>query len=247
MTKFVIVGIQRTGTTLLRTTLDSHPQISCAGEVFKTKRLGRQDFYKGKLGYQNFASQSWSRRLGHYMWRAQLACEYLDQVYGRPGYSAVGFKLMYTQARRFSAVIPYVKEHDVKVIDVVRINVLKTLISRRTSKLRKFYHSREKPETIKVPISTKSLIGDLERIRQDGTRWAQIFGNNANYIQVSYESFVNNKQDESRRLLDFLNVEYTQVDSPLVKLNSDDLSQIIENYQDVRTCLKDTNFEYCLS
>ncbi|MCG8588977.1 MAG: sulfotransferase, partial [Proteobacteria bacterium] len=87
MKKFVIVGVQRTGTNLVQSLLDSHSAICCLNEVFLLgTRRGRR--YEGPLGYPHYRERSWRRRLGHRLWRTRQVRAYLDSLYATPGFEA---------------------------------------------------------------------------------------------------------------------------------------------------------------
>lgn len=91
---FVVTGIQRTGTTLVRTTLDSHPDILCAGETFQT---GFEPL-RGKFrlfgpyrmtgnGFFVYSAASLPRQLRSVLAKPGLIDEYLDHFYA--GHCAV--------------------------------------------------------------------------------------------------------------------------------------------------------------
>ena len=123
VTRFIVLGTQRAGTTLVRTCLDSHPAIRCIGETFDIA-------YAGELGYRAWCSSSPIRRMRHRLDRGRLVSAYLDELFGQPGYRAIGLKYMYNHTKLFERLVPYVLEHRVRVIHVVRENALKTFVSR---------------------------------------------------------------------------------------------------------------------
>jgi len=246
MEKFVVLGIQRTGTTLIRTTLNSHPKILCAGEVFKIRKIGRSA-YPGKDGYPAYLKGSFDRWLKHYFQRPANTFSYLDHLYSLNGYEAIGFKFMTSHFKRFPAVVPYIVDNRIKVINVARENVLKTLLSRRTAERRQLYHTTKTISQSKIKLSISSLLSDLGRVQQDGQQWGKLLRGYDHCIKVSYENFVRNKQQESKRILDFLGVNFFAVDSDLVKINPDNLDSLIENYNEVKEKLTGSAFEYCLN
>lgn len=245
MIKFVVVGIQRTGTTLVGTSLNSHPGICCFGEAFKML-VPRGKVDVGDSGYLKSLQTSRWRKVGHYLWRGTLVRRHLDELYATAGYQAVGFKFMYNQSRRFSAVVPYLKQHDVRVIHVVRDNVLKTLLSRLVATTRGLYHSDRPTEAIRVRVPIDGLLGKLQRIQTEGMYWAEVFGGHSHYMRLSYESFLSQTDVEARRMMTLLDVDYAPLTSTLVKVNPDDPSRTIENYDEVRDYLARTPFAGCL-
>lgn len=249
-TRFVILGTQRTGTTWIRTTLNSHPGILALGEVFLYSHgrfpLRRKAGLDVEDSYRRFIEASVKRRVLHHLARPRVVEEYLDALYSRRGHEAIGFKLMRTHCRQFPSVVPYLLERHIPAIHVVRRNVLKTLISRETARQRKLFHARKGVPVAKIRIDAAALPGSLESIDADNAAWERIFGDSV-YLKLSYESFVENRERELERIYDFLAVpSHPEVESDLVKLNPESLQDILLNYDEVAASLKGTRFEWCL-
>ncbi len=257
MSKFVIVGVQRTGTTLVRTTLDSHPEIICFGEAFVAasglwvrKERGAMDelWQRGNLSYSGYVTDSALRRLGHIAWRDRLVRSYLDWFYSQEGAHATGFKFMFNHMRGFPTVVPYILEKNIRVIHVLRENVFDTYLSRVTMKARGFAHStRDVVQQVKVYIPVDTLTGELVNIQQAGEQWARVFQKDVPYLRVCYEDFVTDRVAQMDRATEFLGVDRgVPLRSNLKKLNKSKLSDTIENLDEVRRCLEGTAFAWCL-
>src|SRR5688500_10261144 len=148
-TRFVIAGTQRTGTTLLRTSLSSHPDIDCRGEVFK---LGKSP-YALPGGYWAFTRQDASHRLEAALFPRRSFRNFLDNLYGQRACRAVGFKLMLNHCTSRPYLWPLIAEHGVKVVLVTRRNVLKTLVSRCAAAVSGVYH-------VSTSLQAKSAVAD---------------------------------------------------------------------------------------
>lgn len=248
-TKFVIVGTQRSGTTWIRTTLDNHPTISALGELFLFGRRFPRLTDTGKEiegSYRNFIDGSAKRRVYDLVRRHSAVEHFLDITYASNGPGAVGFKFMRSHARQFPSVVQYLLRENIAVVQVVRENVLKTLVSRETAKRRKLFHTSSAVPNIRLSLEINTLVRSLEGIATDNFELANTFSAST-YLRVSYEDFVANRTTELRRICDFLNVEpIVDVSSHLKKINPDRLSDIISNYDEVSTVLKDTPFHSCL-
>jgi hypothetical protein len=250
-TRFAIVGVQRTGTTWIRTTLNDHPAILALGEVFLYSH-GRFPFRRRagadvEHSYRKFLDDSLARKFRHHAGRAGLVREYLDHLYSRPGFEAIGFKLMRTQCDQFPMVVDFLLQEDVRIIHVVRRNVLKTLISRETARQRKLFHAKGSVPVAKITLDIASLRSALDRISDDNAYWTRIFGRSA-YLQLSYEGFVTDKNTELHRIYEFLCVVPDhEVSSNLVKINPDDLSEVVSNFPEVRRALNATPYAWCLA
>ncbi len=248
MKRFVVVGIRRTGTTLIRTTLDQHQDVRCHGELFTFggRFIGARGD-KNEFGYRRYLQESFWRRFRDVINRRRLVEEYLDQVFAVDDHKVVGFKLMISQHEIFPSVMPYLKHHEAKVIHVVRENVLKTLVSRAAKKVTGESHTRTPGGKTIVTLREHRLLSDLEGYERENRFWEQTAAGMP-YLRVGYEDFVQDKQLELSRMLDFLEVEHVPgLESPLAKGNSDELREIISNYDEVANVLKGTRFEWCLT
>jgi len=242
-TKFVLVGTQRSGTTFIRHCLISHEDVKCHGELFLKN-------YPFDAAYKNYRNKDIASKLRHYLARARLVREYLDEIYRSCEGEAVGFKLMYSEIRTipyaYPSVLKYIDDNKIKVVHVIRKNVLKTYVSRCTARQRKLYHIKEKVDVSKISLDTSHLLSELHKITRENEFWQARYSG-GDYYPVCYEDFVNNKEKESAGLLRFLNVADDRVlISKILKINPDRLQYIVENYDDLCKVIAGSEFEYCL-
>lgn len=240
MEKFIVAGTQRTGTSMISDTLRSHPDIGSLGEIFH---------FRGGVGgnttgsYRQYINQKRRvRTIAHYINRPRLVEEYLDQLYKHSDVKALGFKLMLSQVWQFPESVRYIQKHRIKVLHLVRENFLKTLVSRISAKTRKLYHITKPVNVDKIHVPIHSLLSSLDLIAEEVSDWKQFAVNNP-YMELSYESFVADREKELENALTFLGVEYLSLDCRLKKINPDDLSQVIENYSEVERTLAGTSHE----
>jgi Sulfotransferase family len=239
MTRFIIAGIRRSGTTLIRTTLDAHPQIRCYGEVFSP-------LHHNEFGYGRFLHESMMRRIQNLFMRRKLVESYLDTILNSPDHRATGFKLILSQSRRYPMVLPYLRRHNTRVIHIVRENVLKTLVSRTTKRVTNVASSTKPVARAPVTLPAEKLPAQLERLRRSNEAWKKET-HGMPYLRVTYEDFVAERERELGRMLEFLEVDnLPDVKSSMVKVNPDDMREIIANYDAVERSLKGTPFEWCL-
>lgn len=226
-TSFAIFGTQRTGTTLIRTSLSSHPDILCQGEVFN---LGKQP-YRDEGGYWHYSRQNLGRRVSSMINRTRSTEAYLDQLYDGAGYAAIGFKLMLNQTNRRPYILPLLLRRGIKVILVERRNVLKTLVSRRTASSSGVYHVSQSfrrgssvtswtPE--KIPLAIDTLISDLDAISAERSRWESKL-ETLERLLIVYEEYTADIQSGNKSMLDFLGVRHVPISSDLQKVNPDRL------------------------
>lgn len=243
MVDFLIAGIQRSGSTYIRRCLDSHPMIQCYGEVFLSR-------YRDPCSYSSYISASFERRVGHVLYRAAVVNRYLDYLTDKSVKPIVGFKLMRSQVSlvpyRFPMLLGKIRNGDIKAIQIIRRNVLKTYLSRLSSQASGRYHTRSDVEVAKLAVNTKRLLSRLDEIHAENDWWSRLLSG-YDHILVEYEEFVASKENESRRILEYLGVDhYEELTSANRKINPDDLSRLVDNYPELEATLRGTRYEYCL-
>lgn len=244
MKKFAIAGVQRSGTTLITTSLNSHPDIRCEGELFKMlPPRGTVDVKDS--GYRTHLQTSFRLRVEDLLWRRRSVYRYLDQFYLAAGWKAAGFKLMRNQlfARRFPMVSDYLVERQVSVIHVIRENVLKVYLSRLGARRRRTFHSTQSQREPALFVPVTNLESELSAIEKQTAELRTFFEGSVPYLAITYEQYMANPEGEAQRMLEFLGVPAARLQSFLVKLNPDKLSELVENLNEVRQCLRDTRFE----
>jgi len=238
--KFVLAGTQRAGTSLVNSTIDEHSRIRCYGEVFLYAN-GKGRNMPGS--YRRFVdARGWAGWVRHYLnRRASMRC-CLDELYALDGFDAVGFKLMLSQAQRNPAIVDYLVDMDVKVVFLMRRNVLKTHLSRVSARERGLYISKEKVKVAKIRVDTRHLLDHLRTIAGEQSLWRGIF-RELHSIDVIYEDVVRDKPAELARIEDFLGVGHEELKTPVVKINPDDMRDYVENFDEIVNCLRGTEFE----
>jgi hypothetical protein len=183
----------------------------------------------------------------HYFKKNKLVHDFLADMYksGSPA-TVVGFKINYSQIRKYKATYAWVKKNDVKIIQLVRYNLLKRLVSHQIANTRNLLHSTQAVETIKVRVDPKILVEDFQRRQKRFVRYRERFTKDLKvpYLEVAYESLLANHDQEMRRTIEFLGLgDHLPLTSDLVKVNPDSLEDIIENYSEIKNYLKHTEFE----
>ena len=241
MNPFVILGTQRTGTTLLATCLNNHPDVVCLGEVFKKfKPKSRVDV--NDSGYLFYREATALRQVAHLLCRGWLIARYLDELYSRKGAAAVGFKLMFNHLRQSGAIRRYLQRQKPKAVNVYRRNVLKTLVSNEVARATGVYHATATVSHTKVILPIETLLPRLQRLEDEKECWVRLLGDSLPLIRVAYEDFVSHRSEESEKLLKFLGLRHHDLQSDLRKVNPDRLEDVIGNYDEVRAALTGTSF-----
>jgi len=260
MTPFVILGTQRTGTTLIRTSLDSHPAVQCRGEVFVVGRwplaLSRTKPYTHSDGFWAYRRRNGSNRMLSLVARRRSIATFLDELYAPGARQAIGFKLMLSEARRFPEVLAYLKQRQVKAIHVLRRNVLNTFISRESARLTGVYHVRNTdegtgagarpPRRAKPRLDPRTLVAKLRSIAAEDAEWTELISHQLPVHRVVYEDFVRNQADTSAAMLEFIGIPPATLTSDLKKIVPDDWRAAVANSDEVERALKGSEFESVL-
>lgn len=246
MDRFILLAARRSGTTLLLRSLDSHPQIQCYKRVFGLKRPLRYFFEFEKPGtpFFEYRSASIKRQIDYIFRRKHLIGAFLIELYASvDGPKAVVVRIVYSQADKYPEALEWAIENDVGIIHLIRENYLKSIVSHFTSKKRGEYHSTSKVRPITVRLSPHLLKRRLTKRMKQVEKY-QAMLKNRRYCEVSYESFVANREVESRRILDFLPVDQSvSLTTDLRKQNPDSLEDILENHEEISQAFKGTAFE----
>lgn len=230
--------------------LDSHPAVVCYSELLLQGGQGVPTYGGSKdvpFWETYVATARSSTSLGH-----ELLYRYLDTAVFRPrrGIVAIGLKLMYGQAGSHPEFLDYVVDRGVRVVHLVRRNLLDIIVSKEVAVARDVFHAREGEAVppVRVRLNTgelkRRLSEDAERIDRERARYRAL---GVPYTEVVYEELA---ADPSRfdEVLGFLEVPSgPPLTSTLRRLNSAPHHELIENYDEVADTLRDTRFASLLA
>ena len=257
MVKFLIITQPRSGSAWFMSCLNSHPQIYCPRlpTLFSKYNLSPLKRFKPRFlqidnrisPYYQYRSRSFKRQIAHRFNRNNLIHEFLSDLYTENrNVKAIGFKVNYSQVRKYPATISWVKQNNVKIMHLIRINLLKRLVSHKIAKARNLLHSTQAVKPMKIYIDPKILIQDFRRRRarfdKYNKRFMEVF--KVPFLEVAYESLLADLDTEIGKVLKFLEIdEFMPLTSEFVKINPDSLEDIVENYSEIKKTLINTEFE----
>lgn len=258
MQKFILVGTQRSGTTLLRTTLDSHPDILCLGEIFYLNKNKNTGSKMGKNLSDEFSSwkqyrytayleqQTFLKRIQSYLTKWKVISEYFDYIFSLNGHKAIGFKLMHDQMKWMPGIVDYIKENNIKIIHIHRENTLEILASLLTMKKRGYAHkskSSNSLDKVQIEMPVDKVEKKLDTIYQASMKWKSMFSSYKHYHLIKYEEYVADRDNQNKSMLDFIGVDSSEkLTSELQKVNTLSLKDVITNYDDIAERLKGTRY-----
>ncbi len=249
MVKFVVMGIQRTGTILLCSSLNQHPDILNMDELFVNHLR-----YKPKIipTYLQHLLETGEPQRPELLNHKQKIFDYLDHFYSLEKVRARGFKLMANQANRLTFVQNYLKKRKVRIIKIIRKNILKTYVSRQRSIKTGLYHSEQRRIAEKIPelasskivLPTAKLEKELEAIENENLQLDHLVKSiNTESITIKYETLSTEFSSTLSQILSFLDVRNNiDIKPAKKKISPQNLQDSIENYSEVCDNLSGTRF-----
>jgi LPS sulfotransferase NodH len=249
--EFVLLATQRSGSTWVVDMLNSHPQIIAYSELFLEDAQGTPQW--GGARDMVFWTTHYAQRKQESpgISRDQVVRDYLHKLYSsHPEMPAIGFKLMYGQFGAFPELDDYFRTEELRIIHLIRKNVLDIVISKCVAAVHDVYHIRQGSdvEPVAIKLDTGELPKRLANQEEQVTRARRQFaGRGSRYHEVFYEDLASNCSHFSE-LLQFLCVDASvELKSTLKRLNPRTQPEVIENYDEVHRALQGTRYECYLS
>lgn len=236
--KFVIITLPRSGSTVLVKTLDNHPQIFCAGELFYFSGkiyhtecqfpFWRIKFLPNKINYLiNFPNVM--ARLGKFM----------DKFYApkeKATVQAIGFKMMYQHILYMPGIMHYLEKKNVKVILLTRNDILRNVLSDMKARETGVYHNetgiiQEKSE--KFHVDLQFLSNKINETRAWANKLETVV-KNLETLKIDYADF-EEWDILTGKIFAFLGVDQIPMEPAVKRLNPTTLSDMIENFDEVKT------------
>lgn len=218
--KFAIFGQGRTGSELLLSLIDCHPEIHCEGEMLNKKVWFPYLYLQGRMAkYPNFV----------------YGCKVrTDQLLFDQGIDPVKFTIG-------------LQENGWKIVYISRQNLLRQNISLLIGLARQKWHdTADKPfSDRKIQIDSQELIKYLKLSDLYLEKEREIIGN-LPHVNVTYEQDLFNSdrhQPTLDRVFDYLGLSSVPVKTKYVKTSANKkLSDSIENYAEIAAALEKTKY-----
>jgi len=247
MTKFIIFTTQRSGSTVLTKTLDEHPQVFAAGELFHTnEKIHHPEWhfpfinYLGK-GKARGLLMKMNKALNHLSIKRRIA-KHLNAFFtaNSKDEAARGFKLMLSQVKTTPYIWQQTKQHDAKIIVLLRKNIFETALSKYRGRTTKLYHSDDNIGKQKIQIPVVEFTDWLGMLDGFNNRILELT-EGLNRIVIYYEDF-GNWQQIMDNVFGFLNVDKMELPPVLKKVGASDWRQDVENYKELEQAVQQTNY-----
>jgi hypothetical protein len=243
--KFIIFTTQRSGSTVLTRTLDEHPEIFCAGELFQTsEEMHHPEWHFSSWGL-NSKSHTVQRlnKIINYPNLRFRSIPHVKKFYAanEKGEKARGFKLMFTHIKTAPYLWEYLRQTRTKVIVLVRNNVFKTTLSRyRKAENRVAHTVAIEAPSIHFYVPGEKLINqmrELERVNKNLIK----FSEGMQRLVICYEDF-GDWDNLMNKVQTFLNVNPISMKPVLKKVGAPRWQDEVENFSEIEHLLKQNNF-----
>lgn len=223
LTRFVILAAPRTGSNLLCTLLNSHPEVLCHHEVFNPQGvITARDYHGDALAVDSLRERDEN-------WRGFLERVWQTGV----GHNCVGFK--WTRGQSQDVLRAVVEDTGINKIVLRRLNRIKTFVSERIAQLTEQWEVYSRQELMvprpRINVDVEDLIGHIaenERFYDDLS--GSLERENQPRMEVCYETLFD--RPVQIKLFEFLGVASpgTPPVAESVKQNPNDLRETIANF-----------------
>jgi LPS sulfotransferase NodH len=225
VTPYVILFIERDGSTLLTSLLKSHPEIQAIYERFAVLK---------QQGADASEQLEWARSL------------FTLPLISR--YSAVGFKTKLVDVEDLDGFTLLLQEKKCHVIHMERRNSVKAVVSKinarrlfeMTGKWNLYSETDRLPALDIDPAEFDLLLEEREGANQ--TLESYVKGLNLPTLKVVYEDLQIDQQAELKRIMAFLKVKPYPVKAKTLKNTKDNLREAVANFDELRARYVGTSF-----
>lgn len=251
MTPFIIFTTQRSGSTVLTRTLDEHPEILCAGELFhEINDIHHPEWHFPSWGFsENNKKLRKIDKIINYPNVRIRAIPHLKKFFqaSEKKENARGFKLMISQIRTMPHLWKFLKDNNTKVIVLIRRNIFKTGLSRLRKDITRLPHIDQKIQIEKNdqfyihPGKLLRHMRFLERVNRELIERTE----GMDRVIIYYEDF-GQWNELMEKLFDFLKVEKLALKPVLNKIGGKDWRKEVSNHDEIEKLLKENNYSQYL-
>jgi LPS sulfotransferase NodH len=248
---FAIIGMQRTGTTVLTHALLSNPALFVAKEIFHPEAVEPESF-------SIFCSKA-----RHRSNTETIYGKFIDSLRASSRKPVIGVNVKYSSCHRLDGewknlteaphIFSIFKKRNTKVIHIVRKNMLEVAISNLVARATNVWHSEHNSLKAYEPVAidSASVIDILKTYEREKAAFESYIQSYPWRITVFYEDMFQNgvfSERELARVSAFLGVNNIFCTTPfLTKIIPSDLSKAVLNWSDIRLKVKDAGYSRFLS
>lgn len=252
MDNFIVLTSRRSGSTWLVDVLNHVEGITAYAELMRpTKKAKRPAMSAKTIDYFDKTLRAYLHfHLTDYGKRPFSVFKYLDDLYSQPG--AITFKILYYHLVAYPEVWAYMVWRRLPVIHLVRQNHLNVVISTEMSRMTKVLHRTAVEANVETPqltLNPERLIQQMRKLQRNINlaQWLLRFLR-LPHIEIIYEDLVHDPANFAP-VWHFLGINQSDqpIQSSLTKLVRGSHAEIIDNYDEVKAALSQTEFASLLN
>ena len=253
MRRHIILTLGRSGSNWLAGALNQHPNVVNYGEVLGSynKLAKLKALTRPTEPWSEYLDRVVSSRPVFYCGQAASAISHIKKRrpvnwHRHSSVTQVGFKEFATNFERFELMNYLEPRTDIHIISLQRENIFRRYISNefltKTDQVRADSTTDAQKETLR--LDTNDMFDKLELFESELQIQSQLLKINNPVLTLTYEKLFDPNQTKTQLedVYSFLGVNPIEVISGDSKLNSGELSDLIQNFDEVTSALSGTRF-----
>lgn len=247
MTRFILTGFPRTGTTVISGSIISHPEVLFYGEIFNnTPEVRHAEAQRITLGagWKLETALDWGISACSYTVSTH---KYLDELFKREApFKAIGFKIMYDQVIEGpnSDVWDYIaSDPEIKIIRTKRENLIEIICSYvRASMTRRWHTTGEHLPNHKYVVPPHEFLALLQKLEKIPMSMQEI-DRTHQVLELDYSLISNDFQGCMSNIFSFLDLTSREVSPPrLKKIAQMKPNEELVNYEELKQFFQNTQY-----
>jgi LPS sulfotransferase NodH len=240
--KFLIITTNRTGSTVLRRTLNDHPALNVEDEIFLFDDKGYFEKLREKVAYEVYPRYE----LRELNWESDLIPLILSMF---EHYNGFKIQICAKQIHKnnpawvFLSLMP-----DLKIIHMRRRNKIDQMISLELANARDIWHlnkDQENPEISPIHVNPETCITRARHFEHYECYFKKLFCLRDS-MEVWYEDLNEDIDRVVGRVQKFLGVEQMDLEVPMKKVITKPTKEFVTNYDEIVKAAKGTRWESML-
>jgi len=255
-----LLAKQRSGTRVFGHMLDSHSKVAYCSEIFHEKASAQNSYFhflkrQIEQDSQNLDYIYPDRRLDSFE-------DFLTSIGNKYGKENFILDIKYNQLHHLNdywylinnqpQIFKFIKKNKYPVIHLIRKNILKVLVSQLLAANHNVWHAKAENinhiEKTKIKLDPDKIINQIKNRKNEMNRISSFFKSYNNTLTVYYEDLFDENQEFSKTtisaLADFLQVDSSQFNlKPVYVKQTSLLDSVIENFDEIKESLRNTEFE----
>lgn len=234
---FVIYSSQRSGSTLLIHLLDQHPDIACAGEVYKLRSCEQILHPQCSFRYDKKLKQ-----LPFRLFPTSVIRKHAKRI-RRSSEKVFGFKLMVSQTDVMMQLPRILEEEGYKMIVLRRSDIVRQCLSVELARSSDSWVNEGGKEEDEVALDLLRLEKSLKYFQRCDRELERLV-NERSVLELEYEAFTKDIPKSITEICDFLGVANDFTPKVELKKTSErTYSERIKNYPEVKTFFQQKGFD----